>query len=321
MVEQRISVVVVSDEAEISSRIAGLLSSGEDSPIDIVSSGGVDEALETIERARVDVFVVDGALDEEETRFFMKTVFQSLGGVRAVVFLTDGKSEIDRSWTAKNGVLDSIPKDRLTADGLRRAIERSHEIASMQQKIEEQREDIEKLSPNDTLTGLLNRRAFMDRLIQEVERSQRYRLPLSLMALDIDRLGDINQLHGQGMGDIVIANAALQIQASVRTTDVAGRYGDDEFCVIMPETNLEGARVFAERLRAGIGSAEHRPRFEKPFSVTCSIGLTECTEETEGGLVDVLRRLDEALVGAKEQGGDRVVPPSAVDDRASESAA
>ena len=126
-------------------------------------------------------------------------------------------------------------------------LRRTHEIAGMQQKIEEQRVDLEKLSPNDTLTGLLNRRALMDRLIEEVVRSQRYGLPLSLMLLDVDRLDNINQLYSRHMGDVVLSSVAQQIQTSVRTTDVAGRYGDDEFCIIMPETILEGSESTWER--------------------------------------------------------------------------
>jgi diguanylate cyclase (GGDEF)-like protein len=156
----------------------------------------------------------------------------------------------------------------------------------------------------DELTGLGNLRLLEERLQVETARRQRYGTPLTLVVVDVDRLKTINDTHGHLVGSAVLRGLGQALRAEIRETDVAFRYGGDEFVVLLPHTGLPDAGVFAERLLGRIRSL--RPG---GVPVTVSIGLA--TSGQEGSVQAQLARADAAAYAAKRDGGDRVV----VDDR------
>jgi len=113
------------------------------------------------------------------------------------------------------------------------------------------------LAYRDSLTGLYNHRYFQEELAHEVERAQRYGQPLSVLMLDVDRFKEVNDTYGHLMGDTLLSYVAQVIAAQLRSSDVAARYGGDEFAVILPETDQTKAIAVAEKLSNAV-SADHR---------------------------------------------------------------
>ncbi len=167
--------------------------------------------------------------------------------------------------------------------------------------------ELEQLASRDALTGLPNRRVFMERLDEELKRFRRQGQPLALALVDLDRFKLVNDNHGHLTGDRVLVETAAVLQSSVREIDLAGRLGGDEFGLLMPGTDLAGARQVAERVRWHLASpAEHLEGKPAP-RVTASIGLTVMhPTDPEQTLESLLARADALLYRAKREGRDRV---------------
>lgn len=157
----------------------------------------------------------------------------------------------------------------------------------------------------DTLTGIHNRRRFMERLDEEILRFHRFNQPFSIMMLDIDYFKRVNDTYGHSCGDEVLKDFAQLIHHCLRDVDILGRYGGEEFCVLLTNTNLEEAAIVAHRICQTIQSHEVYLN-ETLIQYTASIGLTEFNEgDTTQILLD---RVDQAMYHAKEQGRNRIVP-------------
>lgn len=159
---------------------------------------------------------------------------------------------------------------------------------------------LEDLATTDGLTGLKNHRLFQEKSAEEFERSQRYRSPLSVIMLDVDKFKSYNDTFGHPAGDQVLKRVAAVMKATVRRTDLVARYGGEEFAILLPETAEEGARELAERLRAAI---ETQPWNKRP--VTISIGVATL-ERTTSSFSVLLKQADEALYASKAGGRNRV---------------
>jgi len=159
----------------------------------------------------------------------------------------------------------------------------------------------------DALTGCFAREHFLARLHAEYRRAALYGGRFSLLMLDLDGFKRINDTHGHLAGDQFLRETGAAIRSQLRAADTAGRYGGDEFCLLLPETGLEGARVIAERIRTAIG-AQRVVREGADLRSTASIGLATFPAHDSGELNGLLHRVDQALYRAKRAGRDRVVP-------------
>lgn len=169
---------------------------------------------------------------------------------------------------------------------------------------EQQRRKYEKrltwLANIDSLTKALTRRAFMEKSGTELNRSDRGSMPVSVMLMDVDHFKKVNDAHGHQTGDLVLQGVAALVRDSLRDFDVFGRYGGEEFVVLLPETDLEQAVHVAERCRKLIASS--------PFvsvsgeSLTCSVSIGICQRRPEEGLESLLGRADHLLYVAKDSG-------------------
>lgn len=165
------------------------------------------------------------------------------------------------------------------------------------------------LALHDPLTGLLNRRALDGPLTREVKAGLRYGTPACLMLLDLDYFKTVNDLLGHMAGDEVLRQVARLIQESVRAIDSVGRYGGEEFAVVLPHTGLEQARASAERLRANL----ERRAFalaDGQIRLTASIGLASLGGPDIGTVPEWIAAADAALYAAKAQGRNCVVAKS-----------
>ena len=154
----------------------------------------------------------------------------------------------------------------------------------------------------DYLTGLANRRHFMERGEEEVARTTRYRHPLSLLMLDIDHFKAINDTHGHQAGDAALQMLAAHCRDALREIDIVGRIGGEEFAIILPEIDGAGASLVAERLRASIARQTLTTEKGAVMKVTVSIGIAIHADGHLGGLDDFLRQADTALYEAKRAG-------------------
>jgi diguanylate cyclase (GGDEF)-like protein len=163
-------------------------------------------------------------------------------------------------------------------------------------------ETFQQMSLTDPLTGLPNRRYLQDRLFEEVERSKRYNTPLSFMIIDVDRFKSCNDIYGHTNADRVLVKTAQLLRASIRAIDMSARFAGDEFCIVLPETELGDAARIAERLRKTISETEYTTeQGERMGQVTISTGISSFSGSRQSPLA-IVETADRALYQAKTLG-------------------
>ncbi len=166
-------------------------------------------------------------------------------------------------------------------------------------------EEIYRLTIEDSLTQVANKRALLDFLEKEFARAKRYQRPLTLIMVDLDHFKRVNDGFGHLMGDFVLREFARLVAARIRREELFARYGGEEFCVVLPELDRVAAAKFAEVIRAQI--EEHSFEFEgNVLKMTASFGVSELSE-TMGRPDDLLLGADENLYKAKHDGRNRVI--------------
>ncbi len=156
------------------------------------------------------------------------------------------------------------------------------------------------MATHDGLTGCLNYQAFQEALVAESLRARRYGHPFSVVIADLDGFKGINDRHGHGVGDVTLTSVTSALLSAVRSTDLVGRIGGDEFAVLLPETAPGETRALVERMQT------HTRRLIIPEPVTLSFGVSTWLEDGDSPN-ELLRRADRALYEAKGHGRDRVV--------------
>jgi diguanylate cyclase (GGDEF)-like protein len=178
-------------------------------------------------------------------------------------------------------------------------------IVDLQAQLVAAREALRIQATRDYLTQLWNRSSILDILHRELARSERERLPIGVVVADLDHFKSINDTYGHFAGDTALQECARRMQESVRNYDAIGRYGGEEFLVVLPGADEDGVRMQAERMRQAIRSTAVYTS-EAKLNVTCSFGCSagiggEVTAES------LIRAADDALYRAKRQGRDRAV--------------
>lgn len=165
------------------------------------------------------------------------------------------------------------------------------------------------LAQNDELTGLLNRRALSACLELEWKRRREDGRKLSVIMIDLDHFKPINDTHGHAMGDTVLTRMGELLREASRENDIAARYGGEEFCVVLPNTAAAEAHTVAERIRFQLAAQSFQTDGAESIRMTCSAGVASAIASDESA-ESLLRRADDALYAAKEEGRDRVVEAS-----------
>ena len=165
---------------------------------------------------------------------------------------------------------------------------------------------LEALATTDPLTRVLNRRALLDRLTAEMDRARRYNSGLTMLLLDVDYFKQINDTAGHLAGDSVLRQLGALLEDAMRKVDVIARYGGEEFVAILPETAVDGAVAFAERLRERIAAKEFDVGGDRRVHLTVSIGIATFPSARVETTEDLFARADEALYRAKSAGRNQV---------------
>ncbi|HTK96570.1 MAG TPA: diguanylate cyclase [Pseudomonadales bacterium] len=167
------------------------------------------------------------------------------------------------------------------------------------------KQEMERLAHTDFLTGLYNRRFFMQRLGEETERVKRGHQPMSVLLLDMDSFKTVNDTHGHDVGDRVLQVIASVTQEVKRISDVSARIGGEEFAMLLPDTDRDGAIKLAQRLRRTINEQIIADAKGGPITVTASIGVATMSH-ADHGIDHILTHADRALYRAKDAGRNRV---------------
>ncbi len=287
-------ILVVDDSRFIRTTIAHLL---EAEGADVIQADDGMPALQSLQENSVDVILTDYHMPEMNGIAFV----QELRGIpdhtsTPVLFLTAAEDRNLAARALNAGANDFIQKPFEGTELLARI----RSFARMAQLTKQ----LQHMALTDELTGLLNRRHAMNKLAEQFAAAKRYGNPCTCIMLDIDHFKKFNDTHGHDVGDIVLRQTAEILQANVRSTDSVCRLGGEEFLVLCPHVDMDGAMICAEKLRSSV----EQGRFTHdgtPLTVTMSLGVAEFDREMtdEDAL---LKAADEALYASKEAGRNRV---------------
>ena len=289
----------------------------------VTAASSVDEALSQIRDQEFDVVALDLVMPGESSLAALQQIRGS--DAETCIVMLSGEGDLDRAMEcAEAGADDFIEKASFEPlQGLDFRLRRAHasrlleverhrmaeELRTANEDLQQANAELERISHTDQLTGLFNRRRIEQRLREEISRNARYDRHLGVGLLDLDHFKTINDTYGHPVGDQVLAEFALMLTQTVRTTDVPGRYGGEEFLVLFPETDAPGVQVCLERLRRAVDQTKIGPA-EMSHRVTVSCGGTAAVPEgrdADSDITSLVAKADEALYQAKESGRNRVV--------------
>ena len=300
VLESTVKVLVAEDEPVSRLRLQAFLSKWGYHVL--VASDGA-EALRMFERERPTLVVLDRMMPHLDGLDLCRTIRQMGAEPYVYVILLtaqDDTREIVEGFEA--GADDYITKP-FEVQELEARVRTGARIAELQEQLIAARERLRIEATHDSLTGLLNRAAFFEGFHKEIIRARRYRTPLALIMADIDHFKAINDRRGHPIGDAVLRETARRLRASMRASDVIGRYGGEEFVVAAPDCGMEDAIALAERFRTCICTLPIAVADDEVF-VTMSLGVAAtCDMDEADRLVPVA---DEALYRAKHAGRNKV---------------
>lgn len=332
-VKSKGQILVVDDEDTIITVVTSIL---VDAGYTVLPAYSGEEALEVFSTNQVDVVVTDirmGGMDGFELMKQLHLVDDNLN-----VIVMTGFDSYDAVLKAlQAGAYDYLQKPLDNHSALLNAVDRAHASVKLQRentslvlqleasheklsmansRLIEANHKLKRLAATDTLTMLFNRRYFDQVLKREVDRRNRYKLPLSMVMVDIDYFKTINDKYGHEAGDNALKQVSSILVDCARTADIVARYGGEEFVIVLPQTSPESATVFAERIRASIEAADFQLLDGMSCKLTTSVGLAG-VDATHGPIPvqSLVAAADKALYEAKSKGRNAyVLAPSLSDD-------
>ena len=295
--ESRQQLVVIADaDSDLCASAHDFLDSGS---IELVDATSGDEVLSIVDDEMPDVVLLDPSLKTSDGQDVLDVLWTEAGDDMPVVVLTsDDPQQVARGL--KHGAHDYVSRN-LHAVTLGARVNSALEYKHLREEVTRQRDTLDRLVRVDALTGLINRAQMDSQIKQIAATAARHDRPLSIVLLDLDRFAHINDIAGREAGDMVLQDVARHVMADIRTGDFAGRWDGDEFMIVLPETDIGGAQVLAERLRLTICEfgAEMPDHTFRPISA--SFGCAQGSD-----LDEMMRNIKSAITDAKRHGGNRI---------------
>ena len=278
---------------------------GEMEAMNLIRAKGIDEAMELLDQNNIDIVLSAYRLPDGNGGDLLEALAEKEIET-PVVILTAYGDDMIASELIQAGAYDYLTKNRLSKKSISQSINSAVEKARLKREIRMVQDKMAEMATLDELTGLYNRRYFEDAFNRDFARAKRHGPELVLSMMDLDHFKEINDTYGHSAGDMVLSETGKIIRRWARQTDICCRYGGEEFAAIMPDTGSGGARTACERLRKMMG--EHPFEYEaSQFQVTISIGVAEYSGSKDQSPGDLVKRADEALYRAKNEGRNRVV--------------
>ena len=301
-IDQKFHILSIEDSDEDFCDIQSVLNSIDG--IQLSRAKTLEDGLRLVDEISPDLVLLDYLLPCGDGFDFLRALKADKKDIPLVI-LTGQGDEMVASRLIQEGADDYLSKARLDRESITRCFRNVMEREKLKRELRTAQRKISEMATLDELTGLYNRRYFMEALERERARAKRHGKDLSLCMMDLDLFKRVNDKLGHTAGDLVLADMGRIIREWSRQTDLPCRYGGEEFAVILPETALEGARVACERLRRMVGKNQVQWR-TGPIQITISIGITQNRTGVKDSIRKLIDRADEALYRAKEAGRNRV---------------
>jgi diguanylate cyclase (GGDEF)-like protein len=294
----RVLVVQADESARASQR--DLLSGAE---LTVAAAASGAEALEKLREGVPDLVVLGRSLPDMDGLDLLPQLKGMHDHFTPVLIASHRSTTAERVLGLQRGADDYLPLP-CDPDELLARVHALLRVKEMHDRVLSIQHELERLVVSDPLTGLYNRRYLVDRLAQEMNRVDRYGGTLAFAMIDLDGFKPVNDKYGHVFGDRLLRAVATEISRSLRTPDVAARYGGDEFAVILPQTQPEGALRVCERIRKAVDQLALNAG-DEPVSVTASLGVANYPGELISTAEELVHAADEALYGAKRGGKNR----------------
>ena len=298
-------VLIVDDEQDVREALAEILTANG---YDAIAAANGEQALALLERDdSIDLVLLDLSMPEPDGFDILRRL-KALEKRRDIpVICLSARSAVEDKVTGlKLGAADYLAKP-FDVQELFARMARPLRVKRVLERLDRAKAAAEHLSLTDPLTGLPNRRDLERRLREEIDRSDRASEPLGCLIIDVDRFKHVNDEYGHAAGDAVLAEVSSALQASLRSFDVVGRFGGDEFVALLPGATMEGARQVAEALCDVISTlaVSVTPKHE-PLRLSISVGAVSHEPGSNEDTAALLDRADSALLEAKRAGRNRV---------------
>lgn len=270
--------------------------------IDEASTG--EEALLKAKEAPHDLIILDIFLPDTIGINLINQIIDLEKDWIPIIVITAAEDKNLLKEALEKGAIDYIKKPFDDIEIIAR-VKSALRTRKLYRDLKEANEKLREMAITDELTKLYNRRYTMSTLAIEFRRSKRYKTPLSVLIGDIDHFKSINDLYGHLTGDEVLKTCSRIIRENIREVDIAGRYGGEEFLIVLPNTGLDGAVTVAERLRIEISEYVIEISRGETLSITMSFGVCSYPEKAIENEEDMIKLADEALYISKQMGRNR----------------
>ncbi len=300
--EREVNLLVIEDsDADFERIVAALV---DEQGVHITRAFSFSEALEKIVDTPFHIVILDYLLPSGNGLEFLADL-EKLQIDTPVIFSTGHGDEMIAAQAIQAGAYDYLPKSHLDRPNLLRVIAHTLEKHRLKGEVNQAMEKMADMSVRDDLTGLFNRRYMNELLEREFSRAQRYGNDLSCLLIDMDFFKQINDSYGHIFGDFVLKRFAQHLAENVRESDFCFRYGGEEFLVLLPNTDIEGACNTGEKLRSAVEAYTFRDG-ETATNATISIGSVSFKEHRPQDVRSMLAFADKALYRAKAEGRNRI---------------
>jgi diguanylate cyclase (GGDEF)-like protein len=247
--------------------------------------------------------ILDGMMPGADGLAVCRAIRQGKGPYVYILLLT-ARDRHEDMLAGLDAEADDFLKKPFDAVELRARLRSGERVLALQQHLLDAQEALRHEATHDRLTGLWNRAMIVDQLEREIARAHRQKEPLSVLMADLDHFKSVNDTYGHAAGDVVLREAGIRMVGVPRRYDLIGRYGGEEFLMLVPGCDLPAAALVADRIREAVAAAPIKAG-ENELRVTVSLGVA-CTSSGHTTAATLLQAADEALYRAKAAGRNRV---------------